>query len=265
MHPLRVARLFVWFTLMILSVWLVGCGALPFTAQPTRPAPPATLTSPPLASPTATHTPAASPTPVIALSTPVPQVTVAVPTAIPPSNLATVKLAVKDLPAGFQNSAASHLKSVNLTEEGLNAAFGKIGAQARVHNLTVFQHPQRAQVVASFLIHPLSEAERAALQTQLASADSALKAWGSALVGEAGVEQAQPLEGADKFGERSVGFTTTLQVLGVNIHAESVMILRGSVVQVVMSFYPEPVPPAIRTLDLAKLFDTRWTAALSGK
>jgi hypothetical protein len=261
--------LFGWFVLIGLGILIVGCGSLPapFT-QPTRVVQPAAPT--PVPTPMATETPAPPPTPVM------PPTPVIAPPTIPPTlaptltlaplpNLATVKLAAKDLPAGFQDAAADNLKRMNLTEDALNAAFRNIGTQARVQNFAAFQHSQRAQVIASMLIYPLSAAERTALVGQLASNDSALKAWGNALVGESGVKNAKPLAGVDKFGDKSIGFTTTTLMLGVNIRADAVMILRGSVVQVVLSFHPDGVPPAISTADLAKLLDTRLATTLTGK
>jgi hypothetical protein len=270
MQTLKFSRvLFGWLALLGLVVILVGCGSLPppFT-QPTRAAQPAAPTTVP--TPAVTETPAPPPTPVMPPTPVVPPPTVPptltpMPTTAPLPNLSAVKLATKDLPAGFQDAAAENLKRMNLTEDALNAAFQKIGAQARVQNLAAFQHSQRAQVVASLLIYPLSSAERTALVAQLANNDSALKAWGSALVGEAGLKNVKPLAGVDKFGDKSVGFTTTTLMLGVNIRADAVMIVRGGVIQVVMTFHPDGVPPAISSADLAKLLDTRLTTTLTGK
>lgn len=268
MHTRNLARLLGLLTLIGLSLVGVGCGALPFVSQPTRAPQPATTVvavATPTTTPTPTATvPSASPTPVMVLPT-VPATPTTAPTLSALPNLAAVKLTAKDLPSGFQEVAADARSAMNLTEYALNAMFGKIGAQARVQNLVVLKHPQRAQVVATFLLYPLSGEEKVTLETQLANTDNALKAWGSALVGESGVKDAKPLAGADKFGEKSVGFTTTTQMLGVNIRADAVMIVRGGVVQVAMSFCPEPVPPAINTIDLAKLYDARLTSAFTGK
>lgn len=271
MRTTKLVRLVIWtLALISVSVALVGCGALPFGQQPTRavqPAAPTTVPTP-IATETraavATPTPVLPPTPVMAPPT-VPPTVPPTPTVAPLPNLAALKLATKDLPGGFVEASADNLKRINLTEEAMTAAFGKIGAQARVQNFAAFQHLQRAQVIVNFLILPLASPEVAALTTQLANADSALKAWGSALVGEAGVKNAKPLAGVDKLGEKSVGFTTTTAMLGVNVRAEAVMIVRGSVVQVVMSFHPEAVPPAISTVDLAKLVDARLANALTPK
>jgi hypothetical protein len=264
MHTLNLARLL---TLMAFSLITVGCGSLPFFSQPTRvPQPAATVV--PLVTPTTTPTPTATTpptsTPVVALPT-VPAAPTVAPTLSALPNLSAVKLTAKDLPSGFQEVAADARSTMNLTEYALNAMFGKIGAQARVQNLVVLQHPQRAQVVTTFLLYPLTSEEKTTLETQLANADNALKAWGSALVGESGVKDAKPLTGVDKFGDKSVGFTTTTQMLGVNVRADAVMIVRGGIVQVAMSFYPEQVPPAINAVDLAKLCDARLTSALTGK
>lgn len=266
MHTLNL-RLVGLVTLIVLCLATVGCDALPFISQPTRAVQPtATRVAPAAITPTPTTmpSPVASPTPVMVLPT-VPPTPTAIPTVPPLPNLSAVKLTAKDLPSGFREVSLDDRVKMNLSEDALNVMFGKISVQARVHNLVVLQQPPRAQVVATFLIYPLSSEEKATLETQLANADDALKAWGSALVGESGVKDAKPLAEVDKFGDKSVGFTTTTQMLGVNIRAEAVMIVRGSVVQVAMSFYPEPVPPAINIVDLAKLFDARVTSALTGK
>ncbi|MEW5719968.1 MAG: hypothetical protein AB1817_15170 [Chloroflexota bacterium] len=253
--------------LIVLGTFIVGCGSLPF-GQPTRAVQPAGPT--PVTVPLMTETPAATNTPVFPPTPVVPQPTTAptntpIPTLPPLPNLSAIKLAAKDLPAGFQDVSADNLKKMNLTEEALGNAFRSVGAQARVQNLAAFQHSQRSQIALGFLIFPLTAAEKIALDTQLANSDSALKTWGEALVGAAGVAKAKPLAGVDKLGNTSLGFTTTTTMLGVNVRADSVMITRGAVVEVVMSFHPEAVPPALATADLAKLLDTRLAAALTGK
>ena len=268
MQTSRFSRVgWVGLALILLGAFIVGCGGWPF-GQPTRavtPAGPAPATSP-----VVTETPAATNTPVFPRTPVVPPPTVAptntlIPTLAPLPNLSAVKLAVKDLPAGFQDASADNLKKMNLTEEALGNALRGIGAQARVQNLAAFQHPQRYQVALGFLVFPLTTAEKTALETQLASADSALKAWGSALVGNVGLANAKSLAGVDKFGDKSVGLTTTTQLLGVNVRADAVMIVRGSVVEVVMSFYPDGIQPALATADLAKLLDARLVTALTAK
>ena len=256
-----------WLTFALLGELIVGCGALPppFGPQPTRPVQPAAPTSIPspvaIETPAATNTPVVPPTRVAPPSTP----TSPPPTSTPAPNLATAKLSVKDLPAGFQDATVDQLKASNLTEEALENSFTGIGAQARIQNLAAFQHQQRAQVALGFLVFPLTATEKTALEAQLANSDSALKAWGSALVGKAGLPNAKPLAGVDKFGDKSLGLTTTTTMLGVPVRADSVMIVRGGAVAVAMSYYPAAVPPAISTADLAKLLDTRLATALTGK
>ena len=258
-----------WVALAGLGLILVGCGSLPLLGgQPTRAVQPATATIVPppggTETPALTNTPVIPPPPVIPPTLVVPTSTSTLtPTPLP--NLSVVKLAVKDLPGGFQETTAENLKKMNLTEEVLGNAFRGVGAQARVQNLMAFQQTQRYQVALGFLVFPLTTAEKTALVTQLASADSALKAWGVALVGNAGLPNAKPLAGADMFGDKSVGFTTTAQMLGVNIRADSVMIVRDGAVEVVMSFYPDGIQPLLSTTDLAKLLDTRLTTTLTGK
>jgi hypothetical protein len=252
-----------WITLVGLGLLLVGCGSLPLSVgQPTRTVQPAAPTAVPTSVATETtaptNTPVVPPTPVLPTNTPVR-------TATPLPNLSAVKLVVKDLPAGFQDVSADNLKKMNLTEEALGNAFRGIGAQARVQNVAAFQSAPRGQVALGFLIFPLTAPEKTAVETQLASTDSALKAWGSALVGNAGVPYAKPLAGVDKFGDKSLGLTTTTTSIGAAVRADAVMITRGGVVEVVMSFYPDGIQPALATADLAKLLDTRVATALTGK
>lgn len=264
MQTAKLARLGIsGLTLIGLSLSSIGCSGLPFgQPQPTRAVQPAAPTAVP--TPAATETRAATATPVIPPPPAVSPPTAAL-TAAPLPDLSKLKLATKDLPGGFVDATAENLKRMNLTEEALNAAFGKLGAQARVQNFAALQHLQRAQLIVNFLIYPLTATEKTALTTQLASSDNALKAWGAALLGETGVKNAKPLAGVDKLGEKSVGFTTTTAMLGVNVRADAVLIVRDSVVQVALSFYPEPVPPAISAVDLAKLLDARLANALTGK
>jgi hypothetical protein len=264
MKTSKLARLVcVWLGLVVFGSLIIGCGSLPppfgqptrvvQTSSPTIPLPP-----PATETPAPTNTPVIPPTPIIPTITPTP-------TQAPLPNLTAVKLVAKDMPSGFQEVTTDDLRKMNLTEEALGNAFRGIGAQARVQNLAAFQHPQRYQIVLGFLIYPLTPVERAAVEAQLANPDTALKAWGEAVVGPTGSTKAKPLVGVDKFGNKSVGFTTTATMLGVNVRNDAVMIARGGVVAVGMSFYPEAAPPLFATADLAKTLDTRLATTLSGK
>jgi hypothetical protein len=264
MQNSKLARvMFVCLGLALLGTLIASCGSLPPPfGQPTRVVPPATPTIPP--PPPATETPAPTNTPVIPPTRIIPTTT-PTPTQAPLPSLSAVKLVAKDLPAGFQEVSADNLKKMGLSEDALGAAFRSVGTQARVQNLAAFQQIQRYQIVLSFLIYPLNASERTVVQTQLTNPDAALATYGEALVGPAGAAKAKPLAGADKFGDRSAGFTTITTMLGVNVRADAVMVLRGSVVLVVMEFLPEQVPALISTADVAKIMDTRLATTLSGK
>ena len=184
MQTSNLARILsVWLGLLVLVFLIAGCGSLPPPfGQPTRVIQAASPTLPPL--PTLTETPAATNTSVIPPTPIIPTIT-PTPTQVPLPNLSAVKLVAKDLPAGFQELSADNLKKMNLNEDALGNAFRGVGAQARIQNLAAFQHLPRYQIVLGFLIYPLSPAERATLEAQLANPDSAAKSWGAALVGPA--------------------------------------------------------------------------------
>ena len=247
--------------LALLTLALAGCGALPF-GQPARP----TATATPIPLPTAV--PSATPSPTIPLpptNTPVIVVDTPVPAPTPLPNLSAVKLGPKDLPAGFVEVSAADLKKMSLNEEILSAGFRGIGSQTRLYNLTAFSHAPKNQLVLSFLVFPMTPAEKATFEAQLTSPDAVLKTWGSLLLGAGGLPNAKPLAGVDKFGDKSIGFMTTANNAGVALREDTVIVSRGLIAQVILSFYADGAAPPITTADLVKVLDTRLATTLSGK
>jgi hypothetical protein len=247
--------------LVLLSLALAGCGSLPF-GQPARP----TNTPSPIPSPTTV--PSATPSPTIPLpptSTPVVVVDTPVPAPTPLPNLSAVKLGPKDLPTGFQEVAAADLKKMNLDEQVLSTGFRGIGSQARLYNLTAFSYAQKNQLVLSFLVFPMTPAEKTTFEAQLTNPDNVLKTWGSLLLGAGGLANAKPLAGVDKFGDKSIGLMTTANNAGVALREDAVIVSRGLIAQVFLSFYADGAAPPIATAELVKVLDTRLATTLGGK
>ncbi len=238
---------------------LAGCGiggsSAPTptpTAAPTRTLAPTPTLAPLIVPPT--NTPVSippTPLPLAATQTPLP-------------NLSMVKLTARELPAGFQDAPLDSLRKATLTEDALTTAFQSAGVYARVINLTGFQHAQKNQLVVFFLVYPLLPSEKTALDAQLATPETALKTWGNALLGAHGVANARLLTNVDKFGDKSVGFTTVVAQAGMPVRADTVMISRGAAVQVVLSYYPDNTTPVAVT-ELAKLYDARLATTLTPK
>jgi hypothetical protein len=238
------------------------------TATPT-----ATPTNTPTNTPRPTNTPKPTNTPIPPTAppkptnTPIPPTETFKPTAPPVVDLSSAVLMGKDLPAGFQALSAADLKQLNLSESDLAQAFSGASTTARPMNFTAFlnSNPQKFQIVLSFLLYPLTTLEKAAFDLQLANPDIALQSFGAGFTSTTGGAKPSLLPGMDKFGDKSIGFTTTMSSGGLALRMDMVIVSRGTAIEVLMSMYLDGVQPTANLADLAKILDARVAAALGLK
>jgi hypothetical protein len=215
------------------------------TPTPTRaPIPVATATP----EPTETFTPAPTLTPL-----PKPTDTPTV-VSVP---LATAVLTAKDLPEGFQPLSAADLKQFSLSEDALARPFGGSGSQIKAQNLATFWNQKNFEIILTFLLHPLSPAEKTAFDAQLSNPDALTNLFVQGIGGTATTSKPGLIPGADKLGDKSVGITMVTTTGGLLLRADVIVASRGNTVEMVMVFYQETKSPAISAVDVTKILDAK--------
>lgn len=251
--------------LCIIALDSAGCSVLsPLIATPTPTAtatPLPTNTPPPTATATATATATRTPT-----NTPRPTNTptitpTATPTLIPAASLATAKLTLQDLPPGFRELSPSELQQIGITPDALEKSFASAGLRAKPTNFTAFLNSANFEIAVGMLLYPLTSTEKAAFDTQLSNPDTALKSFGSAFAGTSG-DKPTLLPNTDKFGDKSVGFSTQTTGNGIPLQIQVVLVSHGPAIEMVMTMYPQIAQPPIQVGDLAKILDARVAAVL---
>lgn len=239
----------------------------------------ATPTPTPTSTPTSTPTPTATATPTVTpTSTPTrtltptntPTITpTRPPTATPTPDLSAATLTLKDLPLGFQTLSPAELQQIGFTESALARGFGTI-TQARPRNLAVFLNgdPQKFELIALFLLYPLSTLETAGFDLQISSPDAFCKSLGSGLAGSGtsvAIKTCSVLPGMDKFGDRSLGSSLVLTTSGIDLRTDIGVVRRGTVVEVIYAFYLDGRQPPMSISEITRILDARVAAALGSK
>lgn len=265
----RTRKNFSWhFAILLAALALIaslGCGLSEQIVALVRPPTPiataiAPATSTLIATATATFasTPRPPSTPTLTptrLSTPTP-------TATP--NLTDAKIGLQDLPNGFvqmpppdpQNTGEGNTTSAGLAKY----------TNARRSNIVSFvKPPQNLELVVSYIMYPISGPEAAAFDDAMLNPESFMNQVASGISASGGpVRVLGILPGADRFGDRSMGFTLVPTDPSNMIKFETVVTRRGSVVEVVNYVYDQKTNPTAKTVDLARALDSR-VAALLGK
>jgi hypothetical protein len=173
------------------------------------------------------------------------------------------------LPSGFQALSPAELQQVGFTESALARGFGTI-TQARPRNLAVFLNgdPQRFELIALFLLYPLSSLETAGFDLQISNPDTFCKSLGSGLAGSGttvAIKSCRVLPGMDKFGDRSLGSSVVLTASGIDLRVDIVVVRRGTVVEVIYAFYLDGRQPPMSVSEITGILDARVVAALGTK
>jgi hypothetical protein len=163
-----------------------------------------------------------------------------------------VTLTAADFPQGFEILTAADAQSMGLdlsSFEGSMAAFTKAGV---VNTVVAMNSSMDAfQVVVAFVLAPMTSDEAAAFDKELDNPESAKTQSASGLGG-----QADFLAGADKIGDKSIGFDLTIDSGGVTLRGELVISRRGAGLQMIVLLWLETATKQVNAVDLAKKLDT---------
>lgn len=170
---------------------------------------------------------------------------------------ATLKLS--DLPAGFQELDAASQAQIGLTPENLAKSFQSAFRQAKVASMSAFLNPspQSFEVVLSLVFHPLTQLEQASFDLELADPAKAITSFGQGFGGKA-----EPLAGADKFGNASIGLTFTTASGALTLRGDMVIARRESAAMLVMVMYRDGSKAPVSAQVLCPLLDGRIKTAL---
>lgn len=190
-------------------------------------------------------------TPTIAPSAPPLQPTI---TATPVINLSTVGIKSSDLPAGFQELDAVTMAQIGLTQDNLAQSFQNAFRQAKVANMSAFINPstQSFEVIIGMVFYPLTLAEQASFDLELSDPSKAITTFGQGFG-----SKADPLSGADKFGNSSIGLTFTTSSGALILRGDMVIIRRENVVITLLVMYRDSTKPPVSALTLSPILDAR--------
>ena len=244
------------FTIMVVGFVLLSCD-LPFQVgeQAAATLPPAQPTSMPTLQALPSAAPSLAPT---AAPTTKPAATAAAtqPAAV---DLSSATLKLTDLPAGFQELDAVSQAQIGLTPENLAKSFQNAFRQAKVVSMGAFLNPspQTFEVVLSLVFHPLTQLEQASFDLELSDPTRAIAAFGQGFGGKA-----EPLAGADKYGNASIGMTFTTASGALTLRGDMVIMHRESAAMLIMVMYSNGSKPPISAQTLCPVLDGRVKAAV---
>ncbi len=227
--------------------------ALPFlsdTGQPTASPTPGVTQAPTEAAPSLTL-----PTAPGGVATAEPEATV----QPAPVDLSGVILNQSDLPIGFQVLDAESQKQLSVTPDEISNLFQGSFSKAKPANYFAFLNASTDtyQFVLGTLFTPLTPEESTAFDNQLGDPAKATQSFGSGMGGNAMV-----LSGADRLGQRSLGFTFTVDAQTMTLRGDMVLARRGDVVFLLLSMYQDGTKPTADILTLAALLDQRLKSVL---
>jgi hypothetical protein len=171
-----------------------------------------------------------------------------------------VVLTQADLPAGFQVLDAEAQKQLKVTPDDISNLFQNSFTQAKPTSYFAFLNPSTDsyQFVLGTLFLPLTPTESAGFDNQLNDPSKATQSFVSGMGGNAIV-----INGADRFGERSIGFTFTVDAQTMTLRGDMVLARRGDVVMLLLSMYQDGIKPSADILTISALLDKRLKDALT--
>ena len=171
-----------------------------------------------------------------------------------------VVLTAADLPSGFQILDPDTQKQMSVTPDDISNFFKGTFSQAKPTSYFAFINGNNDsyQFVLGTLFLPLTVKEQASFDNQLNDPSKATQSFVSG-VGE----NAFVINGADHFGERSIGFTFTHDVNPLILRGDMVLARRGEVVMLLLTMYQDGVKPTADILTISALLDQRLKATLS--
>jgi len=224
---------------------------LPFVSNPGESqATPTTAVTPPLQETSTTSSVTAS------SATPVQNLEIT-PTQV---DFSQVVLTAADLPAGFQVLDAEAQKQLKVTPDDISNLFQGAFSVAKPTSHFAFLNAstEAYQFVLGTLFMPLMVKEQTAFDNQLNDPSKATQSFVSGMGGNAIV-----INGADRFGQRSIGFTFTVDAQTMTLRGDMVLARRGEVVMLLLTMYQDGVKPTADILTISSLLDQRLKDALS--
>lgn len=244
-----------WTTLIVVALVAMSCD-LPFELGEQQAAPTVLAPQPPVSLPTSAL-PTALPTVAPTIAPTKPQAT-STPTQPPVVNLTGINLKLTDLPAGFQELDAASQAQIGLTQENLAQSFQSVFRQAKVSSMTAFINPNITsfEVIVGLVFHPLTTLEQSAFDLEVSDPAKAIATFGQGFG-----NKTEPLAGADKFGNASLGMTFTTTSGALVLRGDIVIVRRESAAIVLLTMVREGSKPPVSVLTLTPIVDARVKTA----
>lgn len=240
--------------IITLAVAVMSCDlTAPQGTQPTSAPQPTKVeqAAPTLFFPTATPALAATPTPTK------PAATLTVTPFV--VDLSAARLKASDFPAGFQELDAQAQAQIGISQESFASQFKGSFSQAKVAAMSTFLNPAPAQfeIVLTLVFHPMTQVEQAAFDQEVADPVKA-----AATFGQGFGSKAEPIKGAETYGNASVGMTFTSTSGALTLRSDFFMVRRENAAFIVLVMYKEGTKPLVTAASLCPIIDSRVKAGL---
>jgi len=173
------------------------------------------------------------------------------------SDLSSVVLKESDFTDGFVQLSDEELDSMGMTADSMASSFEGTFADAKPQNFSAFMEAENFELAISMVFYPISKVEQSSFDLELADPESAAENFSSGLGSDSGV-----LEGSDKFGDSSIGFTFVEDSdESASLRGDMVIVRRGDAVILTMIMYMDGATPAVDVLTITDILDQRLAAA----
>lgn len=162
-------------------------------------------------------------------------------------------LGAADFPEGFQMLSQDEALAMGFdisTFEGSLSAFTSAKPVNTI--VAVNSNIDAFQFAVAFVLAPMTQDEVGAFDKELNDPEKAKTEFAQGLGGEATF-----LAGADKIGDKSIGFDLTIASEGLTLRGELVIVRRGVALQMVILLWLDGGVKEVNAVDLAKKLDAK--------
>ncbi len=167
-----------------------------------------------------------------------------------------VTLTAADFAEGFDMLSPEDAANMGLDLSSFESSMSAF-TKADVVNTVVAmnQNMDAFQVAVAFVLAPMTADEITGFDKELSNPENAKTQFASGLGG-----QAEFLTGADKIGDKSIGFDLTMDSSGVTLRGELVISRRGVALQMVVLLWLDGATKQVSAVDLANKIDAQFAA-----
>lgn len=164
----------------------------------------------------------------------------------------SVTLAATDFPTGFDLLSKEDAAGLGFDVTSFEGSLKAFTSASTVNMVIAMAPVEKFQFVTAFVLAPMTQDEVGKFDKELSDSEKARSEFAQGLGGEATL-----LAGADKIGDKSIGFDLTINSSGIVLRGEMIVARRGVGLQMVVLLWLDGVEKEINAIDLAKKLDAK--------